>query len=95
MSLTELRKKIDALDAKIIKLLNDRAKLSMAIGEKKLKSKGAIYAPHREREVFQRIKKLNKGPMSFEAFQAIYREIMSSSISLEKSLHIAYLGTEG
>jgi chorismate mutase/prephenate dehydratase len=95
MSLNELRKKIDAIDERIIKLLNDRAKLSMAIGEKKLKSKNAIYAPHREREVFNRIKKLNKGPMTFEAFQAVYREIMSSSISLEKSLHIGYLGTEG
>src|SRR3989338_6968076 len=41
------------------------------------------------------IKTLNRGPMSYEDFEAIYREIMSSSLALEKSLRIAYLGTEG
>ena len=95
MSLSELRKKIDKIDERIVVLLNDRAKLSQAIGKMKLQGKKAIYAPHREREVFEHLKKWNKGPLSFDALQAIYREVMSGSIALEKSLHIAYLGTEG
>lgn len=94
MSLEELRKKIDALDEKIVRLLNQRAKVSLKIGELKLKDKKGIYAPHREKEVFRKIKALNQGPMTGEAFEAIYREIMSSSLSLEKSLKIAYLGPE-
>ncbi len=95
MTLAALRKKIDDIDAKIVRLLNERAKLSLAIGREKKKANKGIYAPHREKEVLDRIKALNKGPMTDEAFEAIYREIMSSSLALEKPLNIAYLGTEG
>ncbi|NNE27317.1 MAG: chorismate mutase, partial [Saprospiraceae bacterium] len=95
MSLNSFRKKIDQIDAKVIKLLNERAELSQSIGNKKLKSNTGIYAPHREKQVFDNIKKLNEGPMSKEAFEAIYREIMSSSLALEKSLQIAHLGIDG
>ncbi|MEI8345655.1 MAG: prephenate dehydratase, partial [Candidatus Omnitrophota bacterium] len=38
------------------------------------------------------LKRLNHGPMTEEALAAIYREIMSFSISLEKKIKIAYLG---
>jgi chorismate mutase/prephenate dehydratase len=95
MALTPLRKKIDELDTKIVSLLSRRAELSMFIGREKLKNKKGVYAPDRETEVFKRIKALNKGPMKPEAFEAIYREIMSSSLSLEKPLNIACLGTDG
>ena len=92
MSLKKLRKKIDALDTRIISVLNERAKISLAIGKEKMKSKQGIYSPSREKEILDRIKALNKGPMPDEGLQAVYREIMSSSLSLEKDLDIAYLG---
>jgi len=92
MSLKKLRKKIDTLDTKIISLLNERAKISLVIGKEKIKNKQGIYSPNREKEILDRIKALNKGPMSAEGLQAVYREIMSSSLSLEKDIDIAYLG---
>jgi chorismate mutase/prephenate dehydratase len=95
MSLNELRKKINNIDSKLVDILNQRAKLSLAVGEYKLKNKKGIYVPHREKEVFKRVKELNEGPMSKESFEAIYREIMSSSLSLEKNLQISYLGVIG
>lgn len=95
MSLNDLRKKIDVIDKRIVLSLNQRAKLSLAIGKEKIKSKKGIYAPHREKEVLERLEALNKGPMSQGDFEAIYREIMSSSLALEKSLRIAHLGTQG
>lgn len=95
MNITEYRKKIDAIDSKVIALLNDRAQMSMAIGEMKRKIKKGFYAPAREQEILKRLGQLNKGPMTTEAFESIYREIMSSSLSLEKDLQIAYLGKEG
>ena len=94
MSLNELRKKIDALDEKIVKLLNQRAKFSQAIGRHKARKQAGIYVPARERQVLKNIKAVNKGPMTEEALEAVYREIMSSSLSLEKSLQVAYLGPE-
>lgn len=90
MSLSEYRKKIDAIDTKIVTLLNDRAKLSVKIGENKKKLNKGIYAPDREKQIFDQISRLNKGPMTNDAFVAIYREIMSSSLSLEKKLQIAF-----
>ena len=95
MSLDSLRKKIDSIDARMIDLLNERAALCQEIGQHKLKSRKGIYAPAREKQVLENIRKLNKGPMTAEAFEAIYREIMSSSLALEKPLQIAYLGIDG
>jgi chorismate mutase / prephenate dehydratase len=94
MNIPEHRKAIDKLDAQIVKLLNERTRHVLGIGEIKLKAGEEIYAPHRERAVFQRICKLNQGPMTDESLRAIYREVMSSALSLEKSMNIAYLGPE-
>ncbi|MBF0484867.1 MAG: prephenate dehydratase [Candidatus Omnitrophica bacterium] len=95
MNLTELRQKIDKLDQKLVELLNARAEISKAVGKYKTANNQPIYSPERERAVYERISKLNKGPLSEEAFKAVYREIMSGSLALEKKLKIAYFGNEG
>jgi len=94
MNLKKNRQKIDQLDARIITLLNRRAKVSLAIGKEKVKHKKGIFAPEREREIFKRIAALNDGPLSPEALEAVYREILSGSRSLEKHLRISYLGPQ-
>ena len=94
MSLPEHRQAIDALDAQIVKLLNERTRHVLEIGAIKLKAGQEIYAPHRERAVFQKVTKLNRGPITNDGLRAIYREVMSSALALEKSLSIAYLGPE-
>ncbi|MFO1487380.1 MAG: prephenate dehydratase [Verrucomicrobiota bacterium] len=94
MNIPEHRQAIDALDAQIVELLNQRTQHVLAIGEIKIKAGEEIYAPHRERAVLQRVCKLNSGPITHESLRAIYREIMSSALSLEKSLTIAYFGPE-
>jgi len=94
MNISQLRKKIDVLDARIVGLLNDRAQITLAIGRDKIKNKKPIYAPDREKDVFRRVKNLNSGPIKNEAVEAIYREIMSASLSLEQPLRIAYMGPE-
>jgi chorismate mutase / prephenate dehydratase len=94
MKLPEHRKAIDKCDAQIVRLLNERTKHVLAIGEIKLKAGEEIYAPHRERAVLNQLCRLNQGPITDESLRAIYREIMSSALSLEKTLTIAYLGPE-
>src|SRR5437899_629490 len=64
MNIPEHRKAIDKLDGQLIKLLNERTKHVLAIGEIKLKAGEEIYAPHRERAVLQRICRLNQGPIT-------------------------------
>lgn len=94
MSIQVLRKKIDALDGRIVNLLNDRARLSLTIGKEKIRKGKAIYAADRERQVLDRVKLLSKGPLKSDALAAVYREIMSGSLALEKPLRIAYLGPQ-
>src|SRR4051794_20535908 len=94
MNIPEHRKAIDKLDAQIVKLLNERTKHVLQIGELKLKAGEEIYVPHRERAVLDRLCKLNEGPITNESLRAIYREVMSSALSLEKTLTIAYFGPE-
>src|SRR5881409_748749 len=94
MTIPELRKAIDALDEKIVALLNERTRLVLQIGAIKLKHGEEIYAPHRELAVLQRVCRENKGPITDESLRSIYREIMSSALSLEKTMTIAYLGPE-
>ena len=94
MSLPEHRQAIDRLDAQIVRLLNERTRHVLAIGDIKLKAGEEIYAPHRERAVFDRVCAQNAGPITNAQLRAIYREIMSSALALEKTMTIAYFGPE-
>jgi chorismate mutase/prephenate dehydratase len=94
MSLNKLRSKINALDARIVQLLNTRADVILAVAQEKARKGLSVYSPDREQEVLRRVTALSKGPLDREGVQAIYREIMSASLALEKPLKIAYLGPE-
>ena len=94
MSLKKLRNQIDRTDKLIVGLLNERAKVILNIAKLKHKSGKNIYVPERENEILKKLSKFSCGPMERAALKAIYREIMSSSLKLEKPLRIAYMGPE-
>jgi chorismate mutase/prephenate dehydratase len=95
MSLEKLRKRIDEVDQQLVKLLNERAQVVIEIGKLKSKTGGQIYAPDREKKVFERLIKANQGPLPDKCLVAIWRELMSGSFALERSLRIGYLGPGG
>jgi len=90
--LDELRKKIDELDLKILKLLNKRTEVVLEVGKTKEDKHIKVHSPERERAVFERLKKKNPGPFPDEPLRLIYEEIMSASLSLQQPLRVAYLG---
>jgi chorismate mutase/prephenate dehydratase len=92
--LLPIREGIDRLDRELVRILNERLTLACEIGRLKRSAGGQIYVPEREDAVFRKVTGLNTGPIQNEALQAIYREIMSAAIALEKPLQIAYLGPE-
>jgi chorismate mutase/prephenate dehydratase len=94
MELGPIREKIDSLDKQLVELLNQRLALAAEIGKVKRNSGGQIYVAEREDAVLRKVIAQNQGPIKNEALQAIYREIMSAAIALEKPLLIAYLGPE-
>ena len=94
MELGPIREKIDALDRRLVELLNERLALAAEIGRVKRNAGGQIYVAEREDAVLRKVTSQNNGPIRNEALRAIYREIMSAAIALEKPLVVAYLGPE-
>jgi len=94
MNLKGLRKTVDSIDSQILKLLNKRAGVILDIGKTKHKKRESIYVPHREKDVYKKLMTKNAGPMPNDALKAIFREIMSSALQLERPISIAYLGPE-
>jgi chorismate mutase/prephenate dehydratase len=94
MDLAAIRSQIDVLDRRIVDLLNERLALAAEIGRLKRSQGGPIYVAEREDAVLRKVCELNGGPIKDDALKAIYREIMSAAIALEKPLLISYLGPE-
>ncbi len=92
-SLADIRRKIDALDARLVKLISARAKIVQQVG--KIKNGVMVYRPDREAQVLRRVSALNAGPMSGAGLRCIYSEIMSACRALEDLLAVAYLGPQG
>jgi chorismate mutase/prephenate dehydratase len=91
-NLERLRKGIDSIDERILELLNQRADIVLDIAHIKRNEKAKFYSPQRERQIVERLTKLNKGPFPINAIKTIYREIISASLSLEEPLKVACLG---
>ncbi len=91
------RKKIDAIDLKILKLLNERAACALEIGKIKHAhdSKTATFRPEREVAIFENLAKNNAGPLSNDHVRGIFKEIISAARALELPLTIAFLGPNG
>lgn len=82
--LRRLRRRIDALDRKIVVLLNERAELGRAVGtEKAANGRRAIRDAEREREVLLRVTMANTGPTPQADLLAIYRRLMAVTRALE------------
>jgi len=94
-TLADIRQEIDHLDDQLIRLLNERSELVHEVGQFKRSNGIEFYAPEREEALLQSLVAKGKGGrLPEDAIRAIYREIMSAALALEKDLVIAYLGPE-
>jgi chorismate mutase / prephenate dehydratase len=82
--LRRLRLKIDALDRRIVGLLNERAELAREVGlAKTAAGRRSIRDAEREREVLLRVTMANTGPLGQADLLALYRRLMSATRALE------------
>lgn len=96
--LSELREKIDNIDAEILLLINQRASYAKEVALTKIATGGTdctFYRPDRESQVLRRISELNRGPLSDYTAVRFFRELMSACLALEKPLEVAFLGPAG
>ena len=93
--LKPLREQIDAIDAQILTLLNQRAQVAQQVGHVKAHTNAPVFRPEREAQVLRGIADNNPGPLHSGDVQLIYREIMSTCRALERRVTVAYLGPAG
>ena len=78
------RGRIDALNEKLVDLLNERARCALAIAELKKARGQPVHDPKRESEVLQSVSRLNGGPLGDEALSRIFTAIMEEHRKLEE-----------
>jgi chorismate mutase / prephenate dehydratase len=85
VELRRLRRRIDALDKRIVRLLNDRAELAREVGRVKTASgRRAIRDAEREREVLLRVSMANAGPTPQADLLAIFKRLFAVARGLER-----------
>jgi chorismate mutase/prephenate dehydratase len=82
--LRRLRRRIDALDRRIVALLNERARLAREAGLAKAKAGRAVRDPEREREILLRVTMTNEGPLPQADLLALYRRLFAATRELEQ-----------
>ncbi len=89
MDLPEIRKKIDAVDEQIIRLLNERSDLVHEVGVIKKAQGLPLHVPEREEQVLRAVAAKARemdSRLPESSIRAIYREIMAAALELEQML---------
>lgn len=94
-SLAELRHTIDALDQRVLTLLNERAELAEQVGAIKRREGSPFFRPDRVALLIEKVQAANAGPLRNEHVASIWREITSACLALESPQRVAVLGPAG
>src|SRR5712691_3915421 len=79
MSIEDSRAETNDLDSELLRLLNQRARLALKVGESKTASGVHLCDHTREREVIERMCAANEGPLDDRAIVELYRAIIHES----------------
>lgn len=83
--ISDWRKKIDEIDLKLVRLLNERSQCAIEIGKIKEKLKLEIYDPKREKDVIRNVTRESKnGPLKLEAVKRLFERIIDESRRAER-----------
>lgn len=93
--LAGIRDAISDLDRRLVEILDRRAELVIEVGRIKRQAGLPVYTPHRESEVLDRVMKQSRGVFPAKTLEAVFRELMSGSFTLQQAMRIGYLGPAG
>ena len=80
----DCRRQIDAVDVKIVELLNERTEIVHEIGRIKRQFALPIYEPKREDQVFENVTTHNPGPLTAEALKRIFERIIDEMRTIQQ-----------
>ena len=75
--LAAVRQRIDRLDERLLRLLNERARLALQIGRIKHQTKWPVFDPAREAFVLRHVARANRGPLSSAAIRRVFQAILT------------------
>jgi chorismate mutase len=84
LDLAELRQSIDAVDQKILKLLHERVRLVMLVGEYKRERGMPVYDPARERALLDRLCEAAEPPLDGDTIRRIFERLIDESRRIEQ-----------
>ncbi len=93
--LIDSRDRIDALDRRIIDLLNERTRIVEQIGKAKQHLEMPIYEPKREDEVFANVTGHNTGPLTADGVRRVFERIIDEMRNVQRLRMIERNGKEG
>ena len=82
--IAQIRERLDALDAQLVALLNERATCAGAIGRLKHTVGLEVYQPDRETEVLNNVRAKNAGPLDADAITRVFERIIDEARRLER-----------
>ena len=86
MTIEDWRVEIDKIDAELLRLLNARAEIAVRVGESKRVAGLSVCDRGREREVIDRARANNRGPLDDEAVGRLFRAVIRESRRLQTRL---------
>ena len=86
MTIEDWRVEIDKIDAELLRLLNARAEIAVRVGESKRVAGLSVLNRGREREVIERARRANRGPLDEEAVERLFRAVIRESRRLQTQL---------
>jgi chorismate mutase/prephenate dehydratase len=92
--LTPVRERIDKIDNTILELLKERLSLAKDIGRLKDESNRAKWDPLREKQIYERLVRLNDGVFPNKALHSIFHEIITTCRLSQQKINVSYLGPE-
>jgi chorismate mutase-like protein len=82
--LAECRRRIDDVDLRLLKLLNERTSIVEEIGRIKQSLSLPIYEPKREDQVFENVVSHNSGPLAGDAVRRVFERIIDEMRSIQR-----------
>lgn len=82
--LDDLRRRIDAIDEQLVRLLSARAACALEVGREKKAAGLEIYQPSREADVLNHVQAVNPGPLDDGAIRRLFERVIDEARRLER-----------
>ena len=83
-TIQDWRRQIDEIDGELVRLLNERSRCAIAVGELKSAAHLPLYQPEREREILDRVTGANPGPLPDTAIRRLFERILDEARAVER-----------